>query len=1248
MASLAPSSPIPSTNGHTRRDSHGFTQPFTTISPSLLQATVHRPTHAKTSEQGHNAPGRYQESNLDQIPFPALPEVPHGLDFGDFSTDVHASGLMSTTFANGGYNGGLDDFMTPDYSTDNLISEHTTPQEAIWERDFHQSYISNSSAQPHILDTSSQRSGQEDGEKELQSIFAAPQSELPKYISGAQLLSPQLSSPSPVAVDHQAVPQPAMERSSKKRGAESLQISTDSSSLRPHHHSGQSSAQPPVSPVIMVSSHPQGDSPAHATPPRHRSLSRSRHSPLHDAFTSQSHLLHPGHLEAAEYGDDVDRSGLEPGQRSADEVATVNEMAHQRSVDGRNVEVVDWLQKSATGSDHGEERVMRQLRADRPRAHSTGVKVDAMGLPVYSDSGIPGPGVLIDEISDEEGSEDESVTVLASDSESDVPESPPVNGENLHDDTNQGSYFPSYEDDEIPPEMEDPHPRQFYRREPWQDAPRGPIHDQQWQPFSSNAAAMRYNEEAAKWETASRAATWGTRRRLSDSEVQSIVDGSRVRHLSLVKRGRARGSTLIKRAKNKANDLIPRRSNSNIKKAAETPSSPEVVQLVESPQPRESFSSGNPLQRLSSFGKTKAPPLETITTIDTSLGVGFSGEAISADSLKPKSEGLRSPLQLLRKARSKSDVGKTSGKSSPGLGELMNRHGGPPVMNLASPGLGASPHLPQRESYGGAVVDEDEDDDMDEVGVKMEFDVLPQNIIPNLEGFKIHARQLNPRLEPYLIDRIGQEQVRRYKKLIDHRIRHAKNVRSGQCSSKDFCYQLGGDGKLLTPRPSTRDPNMLGAQFAVNDQAEGDVDDPEFEEGVVTPALFPRGIPLPPVKRLPAEFECSLCFKVKKFQKPSDWTKHVQEDIQPFSCTFPNCAEPKSFKRKADWVRHENERHRRLEYWKCSVPECSHVCYRKDNFVQHLVREHKKTEPKVKKSNGRGKDIASQHEDHEVWRLVEKCRHDTTMKPRDEPCRFCGNICTSWKKLSAHVGKHMEQIALPIVDLVEMKHVTADTMISPIDGTTKLSKAFSGRAAMKFGPGIPLEQFATMQHLSASPTLASQHDSSLSPYARSVQSHHDSSVSHSPATRQVQMQADSFGYGVQNYQNPTMMNTNSTMYGPSTHNDLYQPGSTYANGTYVMSGQYETMNTHVDHSYSSNHSIQTPMSAHDVSGMSATNYNSHGSQSTAGLDMSSYQHYGHTAEPETYHDGSQAGQASQQHYGMSNHFGHHQNMYPFP
>lgn len=68
----------------------------------------------------------------------------------------------------------------------------------------------------------------------------------------------------------------------------------------------------------------------------------------------------------------------------------------------------------------------------------------------------------------------------------------------------------------------------------------------------------------------------------------------------------------------------------------------------------------------------------------------------------------------------------------------------------------------------------------------------------------------------------------------------------------------------------------------------------------------------------------------------------------------------------------------------------------------------------------------------DIWAIVERCRRDTVKQPKDEPCRFCGNICSSWKKLTVHLAKHMEQISMPILPLVNQKQLNADSIISPI------------------------------------------------------------------------------------------------------------------------------------------------------------------------------------------------------------------------
>ena len=1243
-----------------------------TLNKGALSPHIHHPstrnTTVQSSHQRQAGVTSYPVQPFDERPSQAQYQSPshHYHDFSQshVSEPNHMSGTYSLDHDFGSdpqQSFSFDELMTPEYS-DNQISEHTTPQELIWEQQF----LPQDSNHPHILQPTELGSPQNPQSpfNEFKSIFSPLDPDPPKFISGSQLLSPQLTNPSPPersSVPPQDLAAPAgMGQVSKKRAAEPLQVSTNSSALAPAPIGG-SPNQRPISPSVVITSHTRGDSPARPNFPRaRRSSKRGRESTLHQSYDdkhssashsphlspvndSTSRLMPPDPYEAD--SPDQQRLGVDPGQRNTDQVASVNEMADQRSLDKKNAEVEDWLSKSETGSvaDESDNQSRRRGRPDRARAHSTGIRVDAMGLPVYSDRNIPGPGVLVDEDSQDEYSEDESASFSGSEISAIIQESPPVSEEKLRDTEDSQSYFPQLDDDDVPPEQQEPLAKQFFRRSPWQDPVRGPItNTTRDQPTSSNSAATRFNQEAAKWESASRAATWGTRRRLSESEVSAIVDGSRVRHLSLAKRGRERGNTLL----NKARGLIPRRSNSNIKKGTESP--PKVMSPeAEAPPLQNNESSMKPVSRISSFGKPKppkSPPVDTngafmaMTGNLTAFGQG------SASALEPtvqKSEGLRSPLQILRKVRSKSDVGKSPSKPAPGLGELFTMYGGPPMPTLASPAQ--DPNHRMVGLVTGEPESDDEDDLLDETGIKMDFKIRAENIIPNFEGFKIHARQLNPRLEPYLIDRVGQEQVRRYKKLIDNKIKHTKAVQVGHhCSSGKHCFGLGGEATLLPPRVSAKDPDATCAQFQVTNPADEDIDDTAFEEGIVTPALFPPGIPLPPVKRLPAEFECILCFKVKKFQKPSDWTKHVHEDIQPFSCTFPNCNEPKSFKRKADWVRHENERHRRLEYWKCNVSECSHICYRKDNFVQHLVREHKKTEPKVKsRGSGSSKNKPPggngwHSEDNEVWRLVDACRSETSSKPRDEPCRFCGNVCSSWKKLSVHIGKHMEQIAMPILELINLREVAPDTVISPIEQN--------------------YQQSTGLNTVTGPPVVNNvEHQPSLSPYTVSAHSYQNSSAGHSPAVMQSQMRYgyDPGYYGAPGLTTPTqgpMMQSEAY----NTNTSMYSTNTNYSAGGMAGANQFGSINTQLGSPYPA-HSMQTPASAHSMqaniprsqpssngyhgnatvtSGSSA--YHPHHMAYTTSPEATPYQQYATTNQDHSFIRGSER-IGPNQHYDMGAH-----------
>lgn len=1013
------------------------------------------------------------------------------------------------------------DFLSPEYSSENVYSDlsvHTTPSidDNFWLEANYGTIANTDNIDPQGL-SNGYRGSLDDsssGQQPAHSVAPQPTKRTSNgTVATSQLLSPVLTN----TPSH--TPSPASEYRNLQLGAAPLgttQVSQNSLNVqnmfnrpaRPHlvsvdvqrtpGLSGSSSNESlqvgptkaiarTVSPIVKVSSYSRGDSPrrergAFTRSPSKRSRSSNTSSHLapnqttdsSDDEVEQDGSLHQTrsallHLEASRADDGSwirshtsGQAGIAPTSRGDEYVPSLKEQEQQRELNERNAEVEDWLGKSENGSEAGDGETPRAARERdstsrlHRRAKSTGhpsfITSDPFGLGIIDDSNVPGPGILLEEESGEEESEGET-----NGSESGTP-SPPVNPDIIN--ANE-SYFPTVEED-VAPEDSEPLPRQFYRAKPWHDVLRdGTNKDTKDQPATANAAIMKFKQRADNIETASRAATFGSRR-LSEADVASVVgNDSILKSLSLSgQKARERKGSFL----NQASRFIPRRSSSNVKRK-------QAEEALQQQQPssdngdnnkkRDSVGSVKPVQRISSFGKSAK----------AGLTVGREGSQSG-------------PWNKIRRSRSKSEIPKSPSKQAGtlGLAELMTNHGGPPMPTLASP-LREKPsttNLAQAPPLADDDDEEDEDEVMEEKGVTMDLKVRSDNIVATFDGFKIHVRQLNPRLQPFLVVRIGQEQVRRYKKLLENKVKHVAAVKTGICGAGKHCFDLDGEATFLPPRQSAKDPETTHAQFQVSGTGASD-DENVFGEGAVTAALFPPGVPLPPVKRLPAEFECSLCFKVKKFQKPSDWTKHVHEDVQPFTCTFPHCTEPKSFKRKADWVRHENERHRRLEGWTCNMPDCNHTCYRKDNFVQHLIREHKKPEPKVKSTKTPKGSVSSkmqakaQNQDgedwpahgyeenddvDEVWRLVKECRHDMKKQPRDEPCKFCGNICNSWKKLTVHLAKHMEQISMPVLELVRQRDVSPDTIISPVERINQAQHATS--------PMSPLTQLKT-EPTSASP-----------------------------------------------------------------------------------------------------------------------------------------------------------------------------------
>ena len=832
-----------------------------------------------------------------------------------------------------------------------------------------------------------------------------------------------------------------------------------------------------ASPIFRIESYSRGDSPSRPQGLMARTGSKRSRASSHLAVEQgdssedgegehvqddyfQQHTSPATHDTRGRSSEISDRPGLDPLARlqvSSEEVPNFKDQEESAQSAQRNADVEEWLLKSEGNSNVGEAKpgpARAPTFSKRRRAKSAGDGLSRENLESLKNTGappadlhIPGPGLLLDEESGDEdvmSDEDEDEEVEGSD----IPESPIATIDEINQAAAAGS---------ATPEMRAANPEaSLYRAKMWQD----PIYDStdpgvKMQPATSNEAMHRYEQRSRELDNLSRAATWGTRR-LSESDIAGLFH-----RLSFTpKDGTApkekpeRRGTFLEQA---AAKLRPKRSGSMLKrKESDTPRPVARPTALEHSKKDSSSSLGlpTPIKRISSLNKKpKSPRIDTGSAVAgiasmAALGAGAAGPT-SATATSPPGTPWAAVKNTIKRTRSRSDLHPPSPTSN--LGGLWTKQGGPPMPALAAP----SKEDLAPQPVARAEEPEDEDDEIiEDKGVSIDFSIRTDPIIPTLDGFRHNVKQLNPRLPPYMVERISQEQLRRFKKLMEFKVKHVQVISNKKCPSGKNCTSLGGEPSYLPSKSSTKEPELSHTGFSVAGLAPSDDDTNALSDGIVTPAQFPSGVPMPPVKRLPAEFECSLCFKVKKFQKPSDWSKHVHEDVQPFTCTFVNCTEPKSFKRKADWVRHENERHRQLEWWLCNIQDCTHRCYRKDNFVQHLVREHKLPEPKLKtmkasKPAVRGpsaqkarRQMEEQSEElpeeiDQVWRLVEQCRHETPKNPKDEACKFCGNVCNSWKKLTVHLAKHMEQISMPVLNIVDQMHVTPDTIISPIERSSQ-------------------------------------------------------------------------------------------------------------------------------------------------------------------------------------------------------------------
>ncbi|PVH92336.1 TPR-like protein [Periconia macrospinosa] len=149
--------------------------------------------------------------------------------------------------------------------------------------------------------------------------------------------------------------------------------------------------------------------------------------------------------------------------------------------------------------------------------------------------------------------------------------------------------------------------------------------------------------------------------------------------------------------------------------------------------------------------------------------------------------------------------------------------------------------------------------------------------------------------------------------------------------------------------------------------------------------------PPPPDVATESEFLCQLCHVIcpSKQGKQKGWRAHVLHDLQPYICTYPECAAAETlYSSRTSWLEHERIVHRRV--WQCHE-HSSCVFKSKAAFQEHLTNEH---------------DNLTETHAQQLASFAEATVSDDRTK-----CPFCFEPGPFSNGLHNHMAFHQEQIA---------------------------------------------------------------------------------------------------------------------------------------------------------------------------------------------------------------------------------------------
>lgn len=604
----------------------------------------------------------------------------------------------------------------------------------------------------------------------------------------------------------------------------------------------------PFSPKVTISRSPSGRrycSPAvkveHRSPDIHH-----QNIPYfnHRSSSSSSSGIAPDSTTIHRGDDGSWHGGIDPLHRDSEYLPfSLKEQEFEEVRRAKNADVEEWLHRSAMQLPRPSGGLALPKDTGRKRAKSLS---DFRSSPAIIDGKVVVPGEADaaedDDEDDLEDDDDSSVATLDSTYQEGSLDEPPENGIKQQPTSEEDIHMANL--DEVEREQKErendpslhPRPGQFFSAHPWNDivgpVSRGASMAHRNQPGSSNYAITKFLRYAENIETASRVATYGssmTKGRRNSTGGLELLPGP-LKRLSF---GRDKDKEKEKEKKNGA--ATPRRPSiwggftSGIKRSLSNSGDKAKLDKSKLQSPTD-----NGRKRGSSFSGSSSPFMQGI------LGPTF-GQPGEASGVAGAFAQMASPLmaagaaanqaastspgvvggviERVRRSRSKSDLQRkhifgvvtslvgpalSGGSPSPSppeqapgnlvkkftFGEETQKRGNADVQRLLSPDDAHTNRAPDD--------DEDmEDGDLSPLSARTPGGTKTQlpkhDIVPTLDGFVQNVRTLTPGLSGKLVDRIAHEQVKRFKKLVDHRHKHLAALKAGgTCSNGSKCRKVFG------------------------------------------------------------------------------------------------------------------------------------------------------------------------------------------------------------------------------------------------------------------------------------------------------------------------------------------------------------------------------------------------------------------------------------------------------------------------